>query len=106
ASARPAPRTLPLPILKNPVLLMGAATSACAVGASIGLTVFVPFYYQLVHGLSVSESGLALIPIAVMTTPGSVMVGRAMMYLRHYKQVPLVCMSLAIAATVFLAWRP
>jgi EmrB/QacA subfamily drug resistance transporter len=97
---------LPLDILRNPVVRTGAATSACAVGASIGLTVFVPFYYQLVHGLSVSESGLALIPIAVMTTPGSVMVGRAMMFLRHYKRVPLVCMTLAIAAAVFLAWRP
>jgi EmrB/QacA subfamily drug resistance transporter len=97
---------LPLPILRNPVVLMGAATSACAVGASIGLTVFVPFYYQLVHKLSVSDSGLALIPIAVMTTPGSVMAGRAMMYLRHYKRVSLVCMALAIAATVWIAWRP
>jgi EmrB/QacA subfamily drug resistance transporter len=97
---------LPLPILKNPVVLMGAATSACAVGASIGLTVFAPFYYQLVHGLSVSESGLALIPIAVMTTPGSVMAGRAMMYLRHYKRVSIVCMALAIAATVWIAWHP
>jgi MFS family permease len=97
---------LPLPILRNPVVRMGAATSACAVGASIGLTVFVPFYYQLVHNMSVTDSGLALIPIAVMTTPGSILVGRAMMYLRHYKQVPLVCMSLAIAATAYLAWRP
>jgi sugar phosphate permease len=97
---------LPLPILKNPVVLMGAATSACAVGASIGLTVFVPFYYQLVHKLSVSESGLALIPIAVMTTPGSIMVGRAMMYLHHYKRVPFVCMSLAILAATWLALWP
>jgi EmrB/QacA subfamily drug resistance transporter len=97
---------LPLPILRNPVVRMGALSSACAVGASIGLTVFVPFYYQLVHRLSVSESGLALIPIAVMTTPGSVMAGRAMMYLRHYKRVSLVCMALAIAATAYLAWRP
>ncbi len=97
---------LPLPILKNPVVLMGAATSACAVGASIGLTVFVPFYYQLVHKLSVSESGLALIPIAVMTTPGSIMVGRAMMVLRHYKRVPYVCMSLAILAAAYLVVRP
>jgi len=62
--ARAAEPYLPLPILKNPVVRMGAASSACAVGASIGLTVFVPFYYQLVHKLSVSESGLALIPIA------------------------------------------
>ena len=97
---------LPLPILKNPVVLMGAATSACAVGASIGLTVFVPFYYQLVHKLSVSESGLALIPIAVMTTPGSIMVGRAMMYMRHYKRVSYVCMSLAVLAAAYLALRP
>jgi len=97
---------LPLPILRNPVVLTGAATSACAVGASIGLTVFVPFYYQLVHKLSVSESGLALIPIAVMTTPASIMVGRAMMYLRHYKRVPYVCLSLAILAAVWLAVRP
>jgi EmrB/QacA subfamily drug resistance transporter len=97
---------LPLPILRNPVVRMGAASSACAIGASIGLTVFMPFYYQLVHKLSVSESGLALIPIAVMTTPGSIMAGRAMMFLRHYKRVSLVCLTLAIAAVVFLAWRP
>jgi EmrB/QacA subfamily drug resistance transporter len=104
--ARAAEPYLPLPILKNPVVRMGAASSACAVGASIGLTVFVPFYYQLVHKLSVSDSGLALIPIAVMTTPGSILAGRAMMFLRHYKRVSLVCLSLAVAATAFLAWRP
>jgi EmrB/QacA subfamily drug resistance transporter len=97
---------LPLPILRNPVVRMGAAASACAVGASIGLTVFVPFYYQLVHKLSVSDSGLALIPIAVMTTPGSIMAGRAMMFLRHYKRVSIVCMALAIIATAYLAWQP
>src|SRR5215470_9075782 len=97
---------LPLPIMRNPIVRMGAVTSACAVGASISLTVFVPFYYQLVHGLSVSDSGLALIPIAVMTTPGSILAGRAMMYLRRYKRVSLVCLTLAIAATAYLAWRP
>jgi EmrB/QacA subfamily drug resistance transporter len=97
---------LPLPILRNSVVRTGTATSACAVGASIGLTVFVPFYYQLVHNMSVTNSGLFLIPIAVMTTPGSILVGRAMMYFQHYKRVPLVCMSFAIAATAYLAWRP
>lgn len=104
--ARAAEPYLPLPILKNPVVRMGAASSACAIGASIGLTVFVPFYYQLVHKLSASESGLALIPIALMTTPGSIMAGRAMMFLRHYKRVSMICMTLAITATAYLAWRP
>ncbi|HEY4919979.1 MAG TPA: MFS transporter [Xanthobacteraceae bacterium] len=97
---------LPLPILRNPVVRMGAAASACAVGASIGLTVFVPFYYQLVHKLSVTNSGLALIPIAVMTTPGSILAGRAMMFLTHYKRVSIACMALAIVATAWLAFRP
>jgi MFS family permease len=97
---------LPIPILRNPVVRMGAAASACAVGVSVGLTVYVPFYYELVHKLSASDSGLALIPIAVMTTPGSIMAGRAMMYMHHYKRLPLVCLSIAIAATIYLAVYP
>jgi len=97
---------LPLSILKNPVVRTGALASGCAVGASIGLTVFVPFYYELVHKLSASDSGLFLIPIAVMTTPGSIMAGRAMMHMRHYKRIPLVCLSIAIAATIYLAVYP
>ena len=97
---------LPLPILRNPIVRTGAASSACAVGVSIGLTVFVPFYYQLVHKLSVTNSGLALIPIALMTTPGSIMAGRAMMFLVHYKRVTQICVTLALLATAFLAWRP
>ena len=97
---------LPIPILKNRVVRMGAVASGCAVGTSVGLTVFVPFYYELVHKLSPSDAGLALIPIAVMTTPGSIMAGRAMMHLRHYKRLPLVCLSIAILATIYLAVFP
>jgi sugar phosphate permease len=75
-------------------------------GVAIGLTAFVPFYYQLVHKLSVTNSGFALIPLALMTTPGSIMAGRAMMYLTHYKRITLACMTLAMLAVAFLAWRP
>jgi sugar phosphate permease len=97
---------LPLPILRNPVVRTGAASSACAMGVAIGLTVFVPFYYQLVHQLSITNSGFALIPLALMTTPGSIMAGRAMMHLTHYKRVTLVCVTFAMLAIAYLAWRP
>src|SRR4029077_16279694 len=40
ALGAPAEPYLPLPILRNPVVRAGAASSACAVGVSIGLTVF------------------------------------------------------------------
>ena len=97
---------LPLTVLTNPVVRWGCVASACAVGTSIGLTVYVPLYYEIVHHLSASNSGLALIPVAVMTTPGSVASSRSMMYLEHYKRVALAFVSLAIAAILWLAWMP
>ncbi|HVY57780.1 MAG TPA: MDR family MFS transporter [Xanthobacteraceae bacterium] len=96
---------LPLPVLANPIVRMGTTATSCAVGTSIGLTIFMPLYYESVHGLSASDAGLALIPIAVMTTPGSMLSGRVMMYMRHYKWVPIVGLSLAIATlAVLIVW--
>ena len=65
-------------------MLMGTVANSFAMGASIGLIIFVPLYYELVHHLSASNSGLALIPIAL-TTPGSILSGRFMLHVRHYK---------------------
>ncbi len=97
---------LPIAIMKNPVMRAGSLTSACAQGVSIGLTIFVPLYYELVHGLSASDSGLALIPIVVMTTPGSFLSGRCMLYLDRYKWAPLVMLSIAALAVALLAIHP
>lgn len=96
---------LPIPILANGVVRMGTAASSCAFATMIGLTIFVPLYYEAVHKLSASDSGLALIPIVVMTTPGSIVSGRAMMHLRHFKWVPVVGLSASLAAVlVLVAW--
>ena len=73
---------LPLPILRDGVVRMGTAASACAVGASLALTIYLPLYFQVVHKLSVAMSGLALIPLVAMTTPGSILSGRALEPLR------------------------
>ena len=59
-----------------------------------------PLYFQVVHKLSASDAGLALIPIVVMTTPGSMLSGRAMMYL-----TPLQDLGLS-AAPSRRSWRP
>ena len=53
-----------------------------------------PLYYQVVHKLTPTHAGLALIPVIVMTTPGSMLSGRAMMYLLHYKIAAYFGMSL------------
>jgi hypothetical protein len=97
---------LPLAIMKNPVMRAGSLTSACAQGVAIGLTIYVPIYYELVHGLSASDSGIALIPIVIMTTPGSFLSGRCMLYLDRYKWAPLIMLSLATMAVTFLVFDP
>jgi EmrB/QacA subfamily drug resistance transporter len=97
---------LPLPILANPVVVAGTLASSCAVGVSIALTVYLPLYFQLVHELSVSASGLALIPLVVMSTPGSIMAGRALSQMRHYKRLPIAAVAVAIVAIAVVAWWP
>ena len=37
-------------------------------GAVLGLTIYMPLYFQVVHKLSAADAGLALIPIVLMTT--------------------------------------
>jgi EmrB/QacA subfamily drug resistance transporter len=97
---------LPIPVLKNPVMRMGTAATSFAMSASIGLTIFVPLYFELVHKLSASDSGLALIPLAALTTPGTVVSGQVMLRRRRYKWVPIVMLLVAIAGLALLIWRP
>jgi EmrB/QacA subfamily drug resistance transporter len=97
---------LPIPVLANPIMRWGTSATSFSMGTSIGLTIFVPLYYEVVHHLSATRSGLAMIPIVAMTTPGSILSGRAMMYLKHYKWVPMVGLALSIAALAVLAWNP
>jgi EmrB/QacA subfamily drug resistance transporter len=97
---------LPINVLNNPVMRVGCITTACTQGVNVGMTIYVSLYYQLVHGLSGTASGLALIPIVMMTTPGSYLSGRAMLYLNHYKWVPIVMLSVATTAVVLLALFP
>jgi EmrB/QacA subfamily drug resistance transporter len=97
---------LPLPVLANPVMRMGTVCTSFSQAVVIGLTIFLPLYYEVVHKFSASNSGLALIPIVVMSTPGSILSGRAMMHLDHYKRVPLICLSCSIAALSLLVWDP
>ena len=96
---------LPLTVLNNPVMRFGTTSASLAMGVSIGLTIFLPLYFETVHGLSATESGIALIPIAL-TTPGSLLSGQAMLYWRHYKRAPMVGLAFALVALVFLVWRP
>jgi MFS family permease len=48
---------LPLTVLANPVVRAGTLAASCGIGSQIGLTVFMPLFYENVHGLSASGAG-------------------------------------------------
>jgi EmrB/QacA subfamily drug resistance transporter len=96
---------LPLTVLNDPVMRMGTACASLAMGVQIALTIFIPLYFEVAHGLTASESGIALIPIAL-TTPGSLLSGQAMLYWKHYKRAPVIGLALGVVALAFLVWKP
>ena len=97
---------LPLNILANKVARMGTLLSACNVSSMIGLTIFVPLYFESVMGLSSSASGLALIPLMVVSNLGAVFSGRSLAWVRHYKRLPMAGLTISIASLASLAWNP
>jgi EmrB/QacA subfamily drug resistance transporter len=97
---------LPLTLLTNPVVGFGTASVACVFGTMIGLSIFVPIYFQLVLGLSASASGLALIPLMGGTVVGSTASGQAMSRFAHYKRAPFAGLAVALAALILLAGAP
>jgi EmrB/QacA subfamily drug resistance transporter len=97
---------LPLVVLRNPIMRAGTTATSCTMGAVLGLTVYMPLYFQVVHKLSATDAGLALIPIVVMTTPGSMLSGRSMMHLNRYKISSIAGAIVAIASVGALVVWP
>jgi EmrB/QacA subfamily drug resistance transporter len=101
---RMAPEPLiPPGVLHNPVLRMGTLAACFGMGTYIGLTIYLPVYFEAVRGLSASASGLALIPLMAGTVVGATLSGRMMAKVKHYKRLPIAGLVVAIAATGVLA---
>jgi MFS family permease len=97
---------IPLTILRNPIVGATAAAGFFSVGVIIGLTIYMPVYFELVLGFSPSGSGTALIVFLAAATVGSFIAGRLMVRLVHYKLVPAGGMLLGILMLAVFAWKP
>ncbi|HET6838218.1 MAG TPA: MFS transporter, partial [Bradyrhizobium sp.] len=101
---------LPLPLLGGRVVPYAMGAGGCGLGAMLGLTVHLPLYYDVVYHLSASEAGLALIPLAAVSTGGAAIAGRTMARARRYKWVAIIgtlCAALVacvLALTVLPLW--
>jgi EmrB/QacA subfamily drug resistance transporter len=93
---------IPLAILANPVVRDGTIAAGFGMGTFIGLTIYLPLYFETVAGLSAAHSGLGLLPLTCGTVFGATMSGRALSRLKHYKRVPVVGLSLALCGMALL----
>src|SRR5690242_14737267 len=95
---------LPLPLLGGTVAPYAITAGGCALGAIMGLTVHLPLYYEVVYHLNPSEAGLALIPLAAISTCGAAIAGRTMARAKHYKRVAIIGTSVAVVSGFALAF--
>ena len=97
---------LPLTVLANPVVRCAALAGACNMGTLVGMTIFVPLYFEVVRHFSASESGLALIPLMGATVLFSTITGRLMVHVKHYKRLAIAGMLVALLGLGALAIWP
>jgi MFS family permease len=93
-------------MLRDRVVRAIVASAFFAIGTIIGLTIMTPLYLELVLGLSASQSSMALIAFVVGTTVGSLIAGRFLARIAHYKRVPVVGLAIAVVAVAVLAVNP
>jgi len=97
---------IPLSVLSHPVVRNGVVSLFFAVGALIGLSVFVPLYFEAVLGLSAARSGVALIALMGGAVAGATLAGRIMARFARYKWVAVTGLALATLVTLVLAIFP
>jgi EmrB/QacA subfamily drug resistance transporter len=95
---------LPLRLLGGSVVPFAILAGGLTVGCLLGLTVYLPMFYEVVHKLSASEAGLALLPLVALSVPGSWVAGRVMMRRHRYLWVSIAGGALAAVCFGALAF--
>ena len=85
---------IPLRLLSNKVVLTGGTAVGLCMGVFVGLSIYVPIYFETIMGLSATQSGLALLPLMTGSTLGAVVCGKLMTRMQHYKIAPMIGLTL------------
>ncbi|RWL43860.1 MAG: MFS transporter [Mesorhizobium sp.] len=85
-----------LDVLGNRIVLAGTLSMFLLQAANIGASVYLPVYLQSVVGLSVSQSGTAMLGLLLGTVAGATFSGRMIPRFVHYKRIAMIGVCLAI----------
>ncbi|RVC56432.1 MFS transporter, partial [Mesorhizobium sp. M2A.F.Ca.ET.046.02.1.1] len=92
-----------LDALGNPTVLAGTLSTFLLQAANIGASAYLPVYLQSIVGLSVSESGMAMLGLLLGTAAGATLSGRLIPRFVHYKRIAIIGVSLAIVCVGVLS---
>jgi EmrB/QacA subfamily drug resistance transporter len=94
---------LPVGVLRDQVVATATLSGFFGIGTMVGLSIYMPLFFQSVKHLSAAESGFALIPLSIGTVFGAQFSGRVMARVQHYKRAPIIGLLVAIVLTSVLA---
>ena len=97
---------IPLRLLSNKVVLTGGTAVGLCMGVFVGLSIYVPIYFETIMGLSATQSGLALLPLMTGSTLGAVVCGKLMTRMQHYKIAPMIGLTLGGLCLLPLFFKP
>ncbi len=89
---------LPLGVLADRVVASATLAGFFGIGTMVGLSIYLPLFFQSVLHLDAASSGFALIPLSVGTVVGAQGSGRFMARVKHYKRAPIVGLAIGIIA--------
>lgn len=92
-----------LEVLGNPIVLGGTVSTFLVQGANVGLAIYLPFYLQSFLGLSVSDSGIAMLGLLMGTVVGAALSGYMISRVTHYKRIALAGVLLSMISFIMLA---
>ncbi|MBZ9934713.1 MFS transporter [Mesorhizobium sp. BR1-1-16] len=93
---------LPLGVLGDRVVASATLAGFFGIGTMVGLSIYLPLFFQSVLHMNAAASGFALIPLSVGTVAGAQTSGLIMARVRHYKRAPMIGLSISILAMIVL----
>jgi EmrB/QacA subfamily drug resistance transporter len=101
--SRAAEPIIPLRLFRNRVFSPTVAFAAVMGLAMFGGIIFLPVYFQVVQGMTPTESGLALLPMMVGLFLTSIGAGQLMSRTGRYKVYPILGAAITIVAFLLLS---
>ena len=93
---------LPPRVFRSSVVRIGVSMIGISAMVMIGVTVFLPLYLQTVIDVSISSSGLLLLPLVGGVTVGSEVGGRLVSHTGRYKIFPILGLTAAAVSLALL----